>query len=109
RHLPVVDGDGRVIGILSDRDLRSAVGDPLRAQVPKQPLSPHDPGQARVTSAMTPEPRTLSKDDPLSVAMTALLDERFGAFSVVDMEDRLVGMISYIDVLAALVDRGHVG
>ncbi len=108
RHLPVVNGADQVIGMLSDRDLRAAVGDPLRTKVPHG-LSPHDPGQARVSSAMTPVPRTLTPDDPLSAAVSALLDERFGAFPVVDFEDHLVGMVSYVDVLAALAERAGLG
>lgn len=107
RHLPVINGAGQVIGVLSDRDLRGAVGDPMRAQVPHGP-SPNDPGQARVSSAMTPVPRTLTRDDPLSAAVSALLDERFGAFPVVDFEDHLVGMVSYVDVLATLAERAGV-
>ena len=31
RHLPVVDADDRVVGIVSDRDIRTAVGDPVAA------------------------------------------------------------------------------
>jgi CBS domain-containing protein len=104
RHLPVVNGLGEVVGMLSDRDLRAAVGDPLHAKVPVGP-SPHDPGQARVASAMTSAPRTLTRDDPLSTAVAALLDERFGAFPVVDFDDRLIGIVSYVDVLVALADR----
>ena len=36
RHLPIVDGDRHVVGILSDRDVRTAVGDSSR------PLHPDD-------------------------------------------------------------------
>src|SRR5262249_55916281 len=31
RHLPVIDGVERVIGMLSDRDIRTAIGDPTQA------------------------------------------------------------------------------
>lgn len=32
RHLPVVDGKGQVVGMLSERDVRGAIGDPTRAE-----------------------------------------------------------------------------
>ncbi|MFW5921432.1 MAG: CBS domain-containing protein, partial [Polyangiales bacterium] len=31
RHLPVIDGEGHLIGMLSDRDVRTAIGNPLAA------------------------------------------------------------------------------
>lgn len=48
---------------------------------------------------MTRDPRTLSPSDPLKDAIVALVDERFGALPVVDSRERLVGLVSYIDVL----------
>ncbi len=99
RHLPVVDGMHRVVGILSDRDVREALGsvaaafsESLEARV----------SALRVSDAMTPDPRTVGRDEPLSGVVHVLLHDRVGALPVVDDEEVLVGLISYVDVLRAL-------
>jgi CBS domain-containing protein len=102
RHVCVVDGEERVIGILSDRDVRQVIGDPrsaVEAGVPARVA------ELRVGSAMTANPRTVAEDAPLSSALDALLTERFGALPVVDEHDRLRGIVSYVDVLRRLSER----
>ncbi|HEY8430391.1 MAG TPA: CBS domain-containing protein [Sandaracinaceae bacterium] len=100
RHLPVVDGTMRVRGILSERDVRQATGRKLleieegeRAEYARR---------LRVGDVMTPEPRTIGEDEPLGNAVRALVEDRFGALPVVDEEDRLVGILSYVDLLRYL-------
>jgi acetoin utilization protein AcuB len=100
RHLPVVDAEDRVIGIVSDRDLRAAVGD-LRLAVVDQATRDHLRG-LRVWSAMTTPVRTVEIDTPLSDAIQWFVDHRVGALPVVDAGDQLVGILSYIDVLSAI-------
>lgn len=100
RHLCVVDDDGHVLGMLSDRDVRRAIGDPRRA-LERGPQPPPVP-ELRVGTAMTPRPRILRADESLEAAFDGLLRERFGALPVVDAEERLCGIVSYIDVLRRL-------
>lgn len=97
RHLCVVDAEGKLQGMLSDCDVRSAVGNPkLVLQAARLP-----PRLAKLAigDAMTREPRVLRPEDPLAVAIEALLTERFGAMPVVDWSQRPVGTLSYVDVL----------
>jgi acetoin utilization protein AcuB len=102
RHICVIDGEERVIGMLSDRDVRRAIGDPQHAlddDVPERMA------ELRVEAIMTPNPRTLAEAAPLRDALDALLGERFGALPVVDADDRLRGICSYVDVLRRLSER----
>lgn len=95
RHLPVVDGEGDLVGILSDRDLRG--------------LSRVDRGDSPtllerldspVGSVMNANPRTLPEDAEVSDAIELLVDNRIGAVPVTaTRERRLVGIVSYVDVL----------
>jgi CBS-domain-containing membrane protein len=96
RHLPVVDDEGRLVGMLSDRDVRSAIGDPFEA------LASADRGRGaelRVEDAMVRSPIRIGREASLADLTSCLLDERVGAVPVVDDDDYLVGIVSYIDLL----------
>ena len=96
RHLPIIDGDHRVIGILSDRDVRTAVGDSSR------PLQPTDAvvriRSLRVGDAMKRDPFVVRADSPFADIVRVFIDQRVGAVPVVDDRGSLVGIISYVDV-----------
>jgi CBS domain-containing protein len=96
RHLPVVDTDGRIIGILSERDIRERIGaDPrewFRAAV--------EVLEDQVGRIMVPDPITVQAGTPLLDVLEILERERVGAIPVVDQDDRLVGILSYVDALA---------
>jgi CBS domain-containing protein len=103
RHLCVVDGEQHLLGIISDRDLRRVMGDPrtaLRSARRRASLE-----SATVGRAMTPSPRALTPDEPVAAAVSALLTHRYGALPVVDREERVVGIVSYVDVLRHIAGR----
>lgn len=100
RHLPVLDGDRRVIAMLSDRDVRREVGDISVGE-----------GEAamgvrvrslRVRDVASGEPKVVPEDATLAEAGRILMDYRIGAVPVVDSDDRLVGIVSYVDLLGGL-------
>jgi len=101
RHLPVVDGDGGVIGMLSDRDVRTAVGNPMLAVTSREAATRIE--SARVSHAMTRAPLTLRAGTRLSRAAALFADHKVGAVPIVDDNDRLVGLMSYTDVLRAVL------
>jgi CBS domain-containing protein len=96
RHLPVIDGERRVVGMLSDRDVRTLVGDASR------PLRPDDAKvrlrSLRVNDAMTRDAFVVRQNAPFAEVAKVFTDQRVGAVPVVDEADRLVGIISYVDV-----------
>ncbi len=102
RHLPVVDGDRRVIGVLSLDDLRAALPIPV---VPGSPPSPTDREAARdwrVGEIMTHAPETATAETSLQEAAERMAERRIGCLPVVDEEGRLEGILSETDVLHAL-------
>ena len=101
RHLPVVDGERRVIGVVSDRDVRTAIGDPLRAVNARDAFVRLE--TTRVADAMTPSPSTLPSGTRLSQAAAFFADHKVGALPIVDQDERLVGLISYTDILRAVI------
>ena len=103
RHLVVIDGLQRVVGMVSDRDILSTVGPP--ANLLEDAELPDAVDEMRIAAVMTPEPRTIRADATLDALSDALLADRIGALPVVDQADQLVGIVSYIDVLNRLRRR----
>lgn len=100
RHACIVDGEGRVAGILSDRDVRRVIGHPLRAL--SLARLPRKIRELPVESAMARDPKTIREDEPFTNALPALVYERIGALPVLDARGALRGIVSYVDVLKAL-------
>jgi acetoin utilization protein AcuB len=99
RHLPVVDGAREVLGMLSDRELRSAMGNPFAYL----DADGHDARieQLRVADVMAREPRVLREDATLAQLLGLLVDERLDAVLIVGADNALSGIVSYVDVLRA--------
>jgi CBS domain-containing protein/RNA polymerase-binding transcription factor DksA len=103
RHLPVVDGQRRVIGVLSSEDLRAAL--PLSVE-PRVPLSSEERvliRDWRVGEIMTHQPETVGLDASLASAAEAMAERRIGCLPVVDEAGCLTGLLSETDALQALV------
>jgi acetoin utilization protein AcuB len=100
RHLPVVDGDGVLLGIITDRDLRSSLPSRLDQDLPLgrelKKLS-----SIKVKDIMAKEPYTLSPAHSLQDALLLFQRTRVGAFPVVDDMRRTVGILSNGDLLDA--------
>ena len=94
-HLPVVEG-GRLVGILSDADLRNASYGTMPAEGGTAEDRP-------VREAMRTEVWSLTPDDSVEDALLILAREKFGALPVLS-GDRLVGIITRADLLNAFVD-----
>jgi len=95
RHLPVVDDSSTVVGMLSERDVRTRVGDPVAFAGGK-----HDGfGQLRVKDVMSKPAIAVPFDRPLAEVARSFADHRIGAVPVIDKFGALVGIVSYIDAL----------
>ena len=101
RHLPIVDGDRHVIGMLSERDVRTAIGNPLRTVNARDAVVRIE--STPVLQAMTRQPSTLPAGTPVSRAAAFFADHKVGALPIVDQHERLVGLVSYMDILRAIV------
>ena len=103
RQLPVME-DGRLVGILSDRDVRIAASRPtLDAEV-----SPELEAMlgGLVVDHMTSNPLTVTPDTPLQVAAELLSTYKIGGLPVLEGEI-LVGIITISDVLSYLALNGE--
>ena len=98
RHIPIV-GEGRLVGIVSDRDLRDAspaLGDADRASTLQE---------IRLGDVMTQEVSTANPQDPIENAAQEMYELKIGSLPVVAEEDeeKLLGIVTSSDVMRALV------
>lgn len=103
-QLPVVV-DGRVVGIVTDRDLRDAF--PSAFEPPRRPgdrrRAAPDPAAVPVESVMTQNVLAVRPDDAILEAARLMRRERIGAVPVIE-QGRLVGVLTRSDLLEALIE-----
>jgi CBS domain-containing protein len=103
RHLPVVNQEGRLLGMLSDRDIRLI--HPSLALVPYE-VAEKQFRATTVEQAAVFNPVTILSDAPLERAAELMLQWEIGALPVVAQGDYLVGIITHSDLLKEFAARG---
>jgi len=104
RHLPVVDKDGILRGIISQRDL-------YRVRSPRRTIEGEDVYDKQelngfiLKNVMTKDPFTLHPNDTLDQAIDAMVTQKYGCIPIVNDENKLLGIVTQIDVLRAIAER----
>jgi acetoin utilization protein AcuB len=100
RHLPVVGKDGRLAGILSDRDIRLAMPSPLTVEdAERADFLERTP----IAAVMTRKVITVEPTETIENAAKELYRHRIGSLPVVDANGRLLGILTETDILHAFV------
>jgi CBS domain-containing protein len=98
RHLPVINEERELVGMLSDRDFRApppgATGELLGSSGP----SPNAP----VAAIMTGAPLAVGQDDDVEQVIGLMLENKIGAVPVTTPEGHVIGIVSYLDLLRKL-------
>jgi acetoin utilization protein AcuB len=100
RHLPVVDAARKVVGVISDRDIREEAGDPRAALLDGR--TAERLRNIPVSEVMSTPPWTVTESASLFSVAAQLIERRVGALPVVDEDQKLVGIISYVDLIRVL-------
>ncbi|MBS2031455.1 MAG: CBS domain-containing protein [Deltaproteobacteria bacterium] len=100
-HLPVVADDDKLLGLISERDVRARIGMELREFDQASP----ERLEERAISLMTIDPLAVEVDRPIADALDVMFNGRRGAVPVVTADDRVVGIVSYLEVLGWLLGR----
>jgi CBS domain-containing protein len=104
-HLPVVDPDGRLEGVLTHRDLRASLFLTVASATEESPVNVEDSlRERRVREIMSAPPVAVSPDEALAAAVRAMAERKIGSMPVVE-NNRVVGMLTETDVLRLLFRR----
>jgi len=106
RQLPVVDDAGRLVGIITDRDVRLSMNSPLVLRERWQDEALLESVTAE--GCMTADPVTVSPQTPAYRAAEILCSHKFGALPVVD-ERVLVGIITVTDIMNRFIEDQREG
>ncbi|CAM2061262.1 acetoin utilization protein AcuB [Desulfovibrionales bacterium] len=102
RRLPVVDQTGRLVGIITDRDIKEA--SPSKATT----LDVHELyyllSEIKVKDIMTKDPIAVNATDTVETAALIMTNKRLGSLPVIDEHNKVIGIITDSDVFKVLID-----
>lgn len=100
QRLPVLDNDGNLVGIISEKNITSAAADRKVSIVEFALLL----SKIKVGDVMTKEVITVSVDDPVELAARKMSDNDISILPVVDHNGKLVGVVSRSDLFRLLLE-----
>ena len=103
KHLPVVDRAGKVVGVITDRDLKRASPSDATLLEVHELLYLLD--QVRIAQIMTRAPVTVPAATPVADAARLMVDKHVGCLPVLE-NGKLVGIVTSTDMLTCLAKTG---
>ena len=100
QRLPVLDNDGNLVGIISEKNITSAAADRKVSIVEFALLL----SKIKVGDVMTKEVITVSVDDPVELAARKMSDNDISILPDVDNDGKLVGIVSRSDLFRLLLE-----
>ncbi|NJD62356.1 MAG: CBS domain-containing protein [Deltaproteobacteria bacterium] len=101
RHLPVLRDGEKLVGILTERDIKQASPSPATALEIREIYYLLD--KVKVKQIMTRRPYTVSSSAPIEEAALIMREKKIGCLPVVE-EGRLVGILTETDILDAFIE-----
>jgi len=101
RHLPVLKGGDKLVGIVSERDIKQASPSPATALEIREIYYLLD--KVKVKQIMTRRPYTISANAPIEEAALIMREKKIGCLPVVE-DGRLVGILTETDILDAFIE-----
>lgn len=102
RHVPVVDDDGTIIGILSDRDFQRAMKVPVERLWSVLDLKPEFCENALVMEYMSWPIQTVDESTSLTQAAEQMIENKISSL-IVTRKKKAIGIVTTEDLLKALI------
>ena len=96
RHIPIVEAGGKLVGIVTDRDIKRALPSPLEMDARDEYEQILD--ETMLLKVMTKDPQTVTPETPLSDAVSLMHEKKIGGLPVVE-GGKLVGIFTQTDAL----------
>lgn len=97
RHLPVVNENDELVGMVSDRDLRALLVPHFHRQETVENIVTR--AAAPVSTLMSANVVCVDMEDDVSLVAEQIVEHKIGAVPVVDADGKLVGIVSYLDLI----------
>lgn len=104
RHVPVVDEDGTVVGVVSHRDLLGETAPRATQDEEGNLVNLVQSLSGRTVAQVMSAPEIVARDTPLAEAAAVLMENRFGCVPVVD-NGHLVGILTESDFVRQAIDN----
>lgn len=98
RHLPVIDEDGRVVGMITQRDLLHTMP-PRRNEEGEEFYDEEQLDRFILRNVMTVCPVCVGPDESLVHVIDIMARNKYGCIPVVASDKTLMGVVTQIDVL----------
>lgn len=98
RHLPVVDKDKKILGVISERDMYKLISPKRR----EDGTSYYDPAELDgfiLKQVMTTPVITAGPKDSLKVAIQIFVEGKYGCLPIVDQDKKVLGVLTQFDFL----------
>lgn len=103
-HLPILDNDDGLIGIVSSHDVMNALSN-IMYRTEKIGIDNVDE-EIKIEDIMTSNPKVISVDDSIKNAAIIFATNRFQALPVVDNDGKLKGILSVRDLVNDIAVNG---
>lgn len=101
RRLPVVDDHKRLVGIVSDRDVKAA--SPSRATSLDMYELMYLLSEIKIRDVMTASPVSISPEQTVETVALLMQEKGFGGLPVVDADNKVIGIITDHDIFKVFV------
>jgi acetoin utilization protein AcuB len=102
RRMPVVDKNGKLVGIVSDQDLLRVTPSPATTLSAYE--IPYLLSKVKVSDVMTKKVITVTEETPVEEAARIMVDNKIGGLPVVDESNVVVGIITETDIFKTFLE-----
>jgi acetoin utilization protein AcuB len=100
RHLPVLDWNGKLTGLITQRDL-FRICPPRISEDGSRFYMKEDLDEYILRHVMIKNPYCLKPEDHLAEALFVMADKRLGCIPIIDDEKNLIGIVTRTDIIKA--------